>query len=287
MYKNKTIGIVILNYNDAFTTIKLCNLIRNYEVIDRIVVVDNFSKDNSFEILQKLEDEKIKVIQSDRNGGYSYGNNFGAFYLINNYCIDIIFISNPDVEFDQTFLEIASNDLIIRKLDAVTGIMLNSNGKEYYFNGTINTYFEDLMDCTVLLKTLINKFKKKQILIQDDLMYCDILPGSLFGIKAKIFNKINGFDENVFLYCEERILGTKLKSLNCNVAINRKISFYHLHSVRINKSITKIKQLKQLYISKLYFYKNYKNIGFFKYIIMKVFMIYGILIRKILYKILY
>ena len=47
MYKNKTIGIVILNYNDAFTTIKLCNLIRNYEVIDRIVVVDNFSKDNS------------------------------------------------------------------------------------------------------------------------------------------------------------------------------------------------------------------------------------------------
>ena len=89
------IGFVILNYNDSDETLQLCNKIKNYSSIYKIVVVDNLSTDNSFEKLKKIEGNKIDVILSDKNGGYSYGNNYGAFYLIDKYKIDILFISNP------------------------------------------------------------------------------------------------------------------------------------------------------------------------------------------------
>ena len=107
MYKNKKIGIVILNYKDFHTVIKLINLIKNYNALDKIVVVDNLSPDDSFDKLKSLKSDKVDVIQSKRNGGYSYGNNFGAFYLIEQYRIDILFIANPDVIFTENFLKVS------------------------------------------------------------------------------------------------------------------------------------------------------------------------------------
>ena len=100
----KNIGVIILNYNDSETTRKLCETIRVYDSIDHIAVVDNRLPDGSFAALQRLSDEKVDVLQSDKNGGYSYGNNFGAFYLMDHYHMDILLIVNPDVEFTETFL---------------------------------------------------------------------------------------------------------------------------------------------------------------------------------------
>ena len=71
------IGCVILNYNDSTTTINLLDKIKSFHLLNRIIVVDNCSKDNSYQALKEFEDSKIKVIQSTRNGGYGYGNKFG------------------------------------------------------------------------------------------------------------------------------------------------------------------------------------------------------------------
>lgn len=62
MYNNKLVGVVILNYKDANTTIKLCNAIEKYNVIDNIVVVDNLSPDDSFSKLLKIRNSKINIL---------------------------------------------------------------------------------------------------------------------------------------------------------------------------------------------------------------------------------
>ena len=49
MINNKKIGIVILNYNDALSTLKILKQIRNYSAIDHIVIVDNLSPDGSYQ----------------------------------------------------------------------------------------------------------------------------------------------------------------------------------------------------------------------------------------------
>ena len=90
------VATIIVNYNDVEETIKYVKEITNYNCINRIVVVDNLSTTiGAFESLKILESEKVKVIQSDKNGGYDYGNNFGIRYLQKN---------NEDVEKAINFL---------------------------------------------------------------------------------------------------------------------------------------------------------------------------------------
>lgn len=54
--------------------------IRDY--VRHILVVDNFSTDNSVQLLSDIISEKVEVIVSNKNGGYGAGNNYGIKYLI-------------------------------------------------------------------------------------------------------------------------------------------------------------------------------------------------------------
>ena len=117
----KNIGVIILNQNDSDTTRKLCETIQGYDSIDHIVIVGNLSPDGSFWQLKSLAGDKVDVIQSDKNGGYSYGNNYGAFYLIDKYMVDILVIANPDVEFTEAFLIRIVQDMINWNAQAASG----------------------------------------------------------------------------------------------------------------------------------------------------------------------
>ena len=63
------------------------------------IVVDNRSKNESESILNDKyhENSKVDFIVSDINGGYSYGNNYGAKYALNKYNSEYIIVANPDV----------------------------------------------------------------------------------------------------------------------------------------------------------------------------------------------
>ena len=76
------VALIVLEYNDAEETVKYVKKVSEYETINKIVVVDNHSTDvNTMEILKEIESEKVAVMQTEKNGGYSYGNNFGMKYL--------------------------------------------------------------------------------------------------------------------------------------------------------------------------------------------------------------
>ena len=86
----KKVSIILLNYNttnDVIECLKSLDEINypNYEII----VVDNcsrkeeISKLNNYVVLMN----KITLIESDKNGGFAYGNNIGI-----NYAMKIIVI---------------------------------------------------------------------------------------------------------------------------------------------------------------------------------------------------
>lgn len=288
MINNKMIGVVVLNYNDYKTTTELLELIKDYDVIDKIVVVDNASSNNSYKILSKYNSKKIDVIQSGKNGGYSYGNNFGAFYLINKYNVNILFIASPDVIFDEKFIYKISNVLANTDISCATGRMKQSNG---YFNlrGNFinsNIYLENILLSTILGAKLVNKiYYKFYNKFYSGIVSVDMITGSLFAIKADAFEKIKGFDDGVFLYCEELILGTRLKRAGYKTAIDTDISFFHKGSVTINKNLNYLKKIRQMFNSRLYYFKNYSDINDLQYFILKLFIEYGYFARKILFKI--
>ena len=96
-------AVIVVNYNDVEDTLNYVKKISKYEIINRIIVVDNLSTTNdALKKLQTLESEKVSVIESDKNGGYSYGNNFGLKYLDKqNEKYDYIVISNPDIDIEE------------------------------------------------------------------------------------------------------------------------------------------------------------------------------------------
>ena len=69
------INCVILNFNDGETVARLVHMIHDYDYLEKIVLVDNHSTDDSWEQLQVLKDEKVELIRTEKNGGYGYGNN--------------------------------------------------------------------------------------------------------------------------------------------------------------------------------------------------------------------
>ena len=73
------------------------------------------------------------------------------------------------------------------------------------------------------------------------------------------------FDENVFLYYEEKVLGRKLRDMGLKTVLVTDTFYVHAHSVSIDKTVGKIlAKQKILHKSKLYYYKTYLGAGMIK-----------------------
>lgn len=60
---------MILNYNDASSTLHILKQIKNYSAIDHIVIVDNLSPDGSFQQLKSMAGDKSSaMLKLDRGG---------------------------------------------------------------------------------------------------------------------------------------------------------------------------------------------------------------------------
>ena len=74
--------------------------------------------------------------------------------------------------------------------------------------------------------------------------------------------EVGGYDEGVFLYQEEAILGFKLKQRGYKTIILTKYSYLHAHSQSINKSFDKTLARQRLREeSVLYYFRHYLKVG--------------------------
>lgn len=253
--------VVVLNYNDATTTIRFVKSIQNYSCIRNILVVDNCSTDDSFEKISKIAADKIFIVRTDRNGGYGYGNNFGIRYLYNNFKSEFILLSNPDVIVQENTLTTLEEFLSRNRDYAIAApFMLNAKGGK-----TDNTAFrlptkmEYILHINWLMKHFFVDFNYKNL--KNDLIplkNVDAVAGSLFLMNAEYMIEYGMFDENVFLFCEEVVLGMKLKACSKKVALLTDVSFIHNHSVSINKTFSSAIVRQKIYMkSKLYVIKKY------------------------------
>lgn len=222
---------IILNYNDAYTTKKLINVIKNYTTLDHIIVVDNCSRDNSYKQLQDLSSNKVEVIQTDSNRGYACGNNYGAFYAIKKYSPEYLLICNPDVFFTEDIPTNLSRALAKKSNYALASCKVSTG---------INTWNRpDFWGVIRSMLLICHNIEKKMVTKQFDprrsLQKVDVVEGSMFCIKASVFKDIGGFDERTFLYYEENILSYKLAQKGYSEIFLLDCTYDHLHATSIQK----------------------------------------------------
>lgn len=260
MKKKNKVGLVILNFNDYKTTLSLIEKVKDYNILDKIMIIDNCSTNNSLSILKKYENDKIIVERSKFNGGYAVGNNFGVKELLKIKKCDYIIIANPDVIFEEKTVEVLIEKMEEDKNIGVIAPMMKPNTTRYYkFN-----YIECICSLFLFINKLFLKFRKK---IPDEINF---IPGSLLMFRTDAFLKVGGFDENTFLYCEEPIIIHKLNDNKYKAKIISDIYYIHNHSITI----------KKVYKSKIKPYKIYLNsLNYYLYEIIKINILQKIIFR--------
>ena len=223
-----------MNYNDAPTTISLVERIKDYILLDYIVVVDNHSTDNSWEQLQCCRNGKVHVIQSPRNGGYGAGNNFGLCYSSNILKTDYSIIANPDVQFDEEcvkkFLRTLKEDPSV----AVVSAKQSNSSDCAWKNCSILQYvLSTSLFFEVWLK--IRSYPKKYFKQKDSVPVFSV-PGSLLMVDLRKMINYGMYDEDFFLYYEESVLAHKLMNAGLKTILRLDCSYEHNHHVSISKT---------------------------------------------------
>lgn len=259
------LACVILNYNDSGSVKELHGLIRDYSSIDNIVIVDNLSTDGSYDSLKPLEDGHTYVIRSDKNGGYGYGNNVGIRYAKERLGATHALIANPDVEF--------SNDAI-KTLRGAFEASERGDGKLavaapiVWESGTARDWKLPSAKRLVLERSKIYKrlcrpkrFYEPEYFRDKEQCQVDVVLGAMLMIDIAKMQEMGLYDEDIFLFEEENVLGFQCKKYGYMTLVFPKHEYLHKKSVSVNKNIrSRINREKIVNQSKLTALKKYYGV---------------------------
>ncbi|EXG83648.1 putative glycosyltransferase [Clostridium sp. ASBs410] len=273
------ISCIILNYNDPETTISLVNSIVNYKILDSIVIVDNCSTDDSVSRLQAVAGGKVHLFSTERNGGYGYGNNQGIRYAYGTLHASHVLIANPDVKVTEGCIQAMKDSFLkISRLGVAAAVTRDGTGEVALSSWRINGLMGDLLDTGLITRRIFARWLNDRPELKADFekeryVYVDAVLGSLFMADINALMECGLYDEDVFLYYEEKILGFQLKKKGYGTVLLLNQTYVHLHSVSINKNVKSIlKKQAILHESKLHYYKNYLGINRFQECLVKAFL---------------
>ena len=194
-----------------------------------ISIFDNSEKNINKDKIKNLLNPRLNLFfkKANKNLGFGVGHNLAFKEVckkIKIYENDILIVTNPDIYFDkQEFFKIINfMNLKINCEIVCCNPLLRNHKNQIQFSAKKNP---------TILSLLIGRFKvlekfkfleryisinQNRALIEKQLINCEYLSGCFLVIRAKIFIKINGFDERYFLHFEDAdITRTLNKYGNC------------------------------------------------------------------------
>lgn len=199
------LSVVILNYNVRYflqqCILSVQRATKNIEA--EIIVIDNASSDDSCTMIKELF-PNITLIENKENVGFSKANNQAVKVAKGEY----VCILNPDTAVAEgTFEKCLGISESSKKIGAI-GV--------YLLDGTGNFLPESKRNVPTpfisLLKIL--GFTKKYYaskLSEKATGSVPVLVGAFMFLKREVYNQVNGFDEDYFMYGEDIDLSYKIE----------------------------------------------------------------------------
>ncbi|MEI8232688.1 MAG: glycosyltransferase family 2 protein [bacterium] len=203
-----SISIVTVTYNSSNNIINFLDSIKKskYHKNLEIILIDNNSNDRNKLKKKILEFQKtcnLKIIAKykDSNDGFGVSCNDGSY--IAKY-EEILFL-NPDTTLEYNSLNILESHLLKNDAGICGGKSCQVNNKAIHrtvFN--VPTIFSMLFEFSNLGKIfgINSNFYVNQSDVSTDISV-DGVGGAYLLIKKELFEKINGFDPNIFMYLED------------------------------------------------------------------------------------
>lgn len=227
------LAVIILNYNCPALTMKCVNQLRGFGASFHIVIVDNHSPDNSFELLSKeYEGTDVSVLDTGSNKGYSSGNNYGIHYAIENFGIEYFAIANPDVFIPSVkVFEELINTIENDPKCAVIGASVITPGNIYvpaFSSWSIQSKKDFICSRSLFGKNPFSGIQKWNFR-GENTIEAECVAGCFFLAPVKIMREIGFLDEDLFMYNEEILLGYKVKQLGYHELVRLDQFYYHNH----------------------------------------------------------
>lgn len=262
--KEIDLSIVIVNFNTGKFIFRCLEFIKknppqkSYEIF----VVDNNSKDNSIEFIQKHYPE-VKLIKNSLNFGFSYANNQAIIRSRGRY----ILILNPDTVVTKGAID-KMVEFMDRNQDAGVGgaKMLNFNGSIQYSCRRFPTLFYVFFGRqSAIIKFLpSNRISRKYLMMDEDYstsMEVDWVFGASMILRRKALEEVGVFDEDYFIFLEDTDLCYRMREKGWKVYfIADAVIFHHLGVTREHFWKT---TLLNHNLGMLKFFKKHYNPNFF------------------------
>lgn len=218
-----SISIVIVTYNSARSLPNLLESIITQvqkSTVEKVIIVDNNSSDKNIlkRIVGKYKNRiNIKAIYRLKNCGFASSSNLGA-----SLATDKILFINPDTELCENAISSLEKHMAIQSANIVGGklVKFNQSGfhRTVYNPVTISTMILEFCNIGKIFN-IPNNFYIDQSLVKVDAIVGGIGAGYML-VDVNSFRKLNGFDENYFMYLEDvdlckRALEMKMKIVYC------------------------------------------------------------------------
>lgn len=283
--KSKVVS-VLLNYNsnsDLFLSIG--DLLKQSGILQTIIVVDNNSTKESRrelvswqqinhtnaiagsprEVRHKIVEEghqEIIFIYNNINAGYSAGNNVGI-RVAEKLDSDHVFIVNPDMRIhDKDYLKkliehAESDDNAVIVASRIVGV-----DGENQSPMVADDFWREFLWPKQLFPKLFKQPKFIEKIDSESPVYVSKVMGCAMLLKMDFLKKTGFLDETTFLYSEEAILSSQVKSLDKKIKFVPSLTAYHIHK-KENKDNSSKRMLLMLK-SRAYYINNYSTFSRFE-----------------------
>jgi GT2 family glycosyltransferase len=228
------LSIIIVNYNTQTLLRQCLDSVYSQKVnFDfEVIVVDNNSKDNSLDMLNKYFTQ-VKIIQNKKNVGFGKANNQGAKLAKGEW---LLFLNSDTQCQDGTIEKVMSKALekASKNLgDIVLGCKLLNNDNSTQASAGFFPTLEKValqmlfLDDLPFVKSIFKPYQQSQVQFYSKDQEVDWVTGAFLLLPNNLFQKVKGFDESIFMYGEEIDLCYRLKKEGARICYLASPALYH------------------------------------------------------------
>lgn len=228
----KEVAVIILNWNGKeFLEKFLPGVIEHSTPVARVVVADNASEDDSVEFLEK-NFPQVEIVRNAVNGGFSQGYNDALEKIRADYYI----LLNSDIEVTpgwiEPVIELMESD---KNIGACQPKILAHHDKEMFeYAGAAGGYIDKYG--YPFCRGRFFQTLEKDLGQYDDNREIFWATGACMFVKADLYHRLGGLDEDFFAHMEEIDFCWRLKNAGYKVMYCAGSKIYHVGGGTLPKS---------------------------------------------------
>ncbi|WP_460639842.1 glycosyltransferase family 2 protein [Larkinella harenae] len=221
------ISLITINYNQTQMTLDFLRssgtlAYDNYEII----VVDNASREDPTEAIDRLRLRHVRVVRSTTNLGFAGGNNLGMAHARGDY----FFIVNNDTEMSPDLL----NQLLV-PFTLNSAIAVTSPKIKYFHQRDLIQYagYTPMNMWTMKGHPIGSGHKDDGQFDQPG--YTNFAHGCAMMVSRRAVHKVGGFARTFFLYYEELDWSQRIKNAHFLIYYQSTAVIYHKESASVGR----------------------------------------------------